>query len=244
MPKTAKPEYRTVLLKLSGEVLSGKQGYGIDPSVLEGVAQEVKKAVRQGIRIGIVTGAGNIFRGDLSRQKGSRKIERVTGDSMGMLGTLINSLAIRDIFRQCKMKCEVLSAFAVPGMVDRFERNRALDILEKGSVLVIGGGTGNPFFTTDSAAALRAVEIGADVLLKATRVDGVYDRDPEKDPKAAFYKKISYAEILEKKLKVMDAAAVSLCQENKMRIIVYNFFRSGEFGRILLGGRVRGTVIQ
>jgi len=233
--------YKRVLLKLSGEVLAGTTGSGIDTTVISHVAQLLKPILLQKIQIGIVIGAGNIFRG--GNQKNSINIDRVVGDKMGMLGTLINSMAIQNIFSQNGISAVVQSAIEIPRMAELFDQTKSLNYLKNESVVVFGGGTGNPFFTTDSAAALRASEIHADVILKATKVDGVYDKDPVQYNDAQLYKTISFSDVLQQNLKVMDSAAISLCKENSIPIIVYNFYDETALSDILLKGVEKGTYI-
>lgn len=233
--------YKRVLLKLSGEVLAGSTGSGIDTNVISHVAQLLKPILQQKIQIGIVIGAGNIFRG--GNQKIPINIDRVVGDKMGMLGTLINSMAIQNIFSQNGISAIVQSAIEIPRIADFFDQKKALDYLENECVVVFGGGTGNPFFTTDSAAALRASEIHADVILKATKVDGVYDKDPVQYNDAQLYKIISFSDVLQQNLKVMDSAAISLCKENNIPIIVYNFYDETALSDILIKGLEKGTYI-
>lgn len=233
--------YKRVLLKLSGEVLAGSAGSGIDTNIISHVAQILKPILQHKIQIGIVIGAGNIFRG--GNQKTSINIDRVVGDKMGMLGTLINSMAIQNIFSQSGISSIVQSAIEIPRIAEFFDQKKALDYLEKESVVVFGGGTGNPFFTTDSAAALRASEIQADVILKATKVDGVYDKDPVQYNDAQLYKTISFSDVLQQNLKVMDSAAISLCKENNIPIIVYNFYDETALSDILIKGLEKGTYI-
>jgi len=236
-----KGPYKRVLLKLSGEVLAGSAGSGIDTNVISHVAKLLKPILLQKIQIGIVIGAGNIFRG--GHQKTTINIDRVVGDKMGMLGTLINSMAIQNIFSQNGISAVVQSAIEIPRIAEFFDQKKALNHLEKECVVVFGGGTGNPFFTTDSAAALRASEIHADVILKATKVDGVYDKDPVQYNDAQLYKTISFSDVLQQNLKVMDSAAISLCKENNIPIIVYNFYDETALSDILIKGVEKGTYI-
>src|ERR1043166_8389029 len=218
--KTAK--YRRILLKLSGEALGGEGALGICPESVHEMARQVREVRQLGIEVVIVVGGGNIFRG---LQGSERGIERVTGDYMGMLGTVINALALQDALEKLGVATRVQSAIAMSQVAEPFIRRRAVRHLEKGRVVIFGGGTGNPYFSTDTAAALRANEIGAEVILKATKVDGIYDSDPKKNAKANRYAQITYLEALQKQLKVMDSTAFSMCMDNKMPIIVFDLFR-------------------
>jgi uridylate kinase len=210
-------KYRRVLLKLSGEALMGTKGYGIDPDVILGIAPEIKHIVEQGLELAIVVGGGNIFRGLAGSATG---MDRSTADYMGMLATVMNSLALQDALEKLDVSTRVLSAIEMKEIAEPFIKRRAVRHLQKGRVVIFAAGTGNPFFTTDTAAALRAAEIGADVLLKATKVDGVYDSDPMKNPDAVRYEALTYKQVLDQELKVMDATAFSLCKETKIPIIV------------------------
>jgi uridylate kinase len=231
--------YRRVLLKLSGEVLAGDQGFGISPPVIGRVADQVAEIVRLGVQVGIVIGGGNIFRGLAASRLG---MDRVTGDSMGMLATLINSLALQDCLENIEVPTRVMSAIHVMQVAEPYIRRRAIRHLEKGRVIILAAGTGNPFFTTDTAASLRAGEIGADVILKATKVDGVYTADPEKDSSAEFLKEITFKEVLLRGLQVMDATAISLCMENNIPIVVFRMEEEGNLRRVLSGEDV-GTLV-
>ena len=234
------PPYRRVLLKLSGEVFMNKQtGANLDPVVLNKTALQIKEVLQNGLQIALVVGGGNIFRGLSGEQSG---ISRSTGDYMGMLATVINALALQGAMEKVGVPTRVMTALHVPSVAEPFIRRRAIRHLEKGWLVIFGAGTGNPFFTTDSAAALRASEIGADVLIKGTKVDGVYTADPHKDPTATRYERLSYQEAISKQLKVMDTAAFSLCMENNIPIVVFNFFKDGEFRRVVNGEPV-GTLI-
>jgi uridylate kinase len=235
-----KAAYKTILLKLSGEVLQNKaKGLSIDPEVVTAMARRIKTVRDMGARVGIVVGGGNIFRGAVGEERG---IDRSSGDYMGMLATVINALAIQNAMERIGLQTRVQSAITMQKVCEPFILRRALRHLDKGRVLVFAGGTGNPYFSTDSAAALRASEIGADVLLKATKVDGVYTSDPMKDPKATRYKKLTYMEAISKRLKVMDGAAFSLCMENHIPIIVFNFFEAGSI-ESAVAGRDVGTMV-
>jgi len=236
----AKPIYKRVLLKLSGEALQGKKVYGIDPGFLNFLAFEVKSIKDLGTEMGIVIGAGNIFRGiSLS----SRGTDRVSGDYMGMLATVINSLALQDALEKIGILTRVMSAIHIDRVAEPYIRRRAIRHLEKGRIVIFAAGTGNPFFTTDTAAALRANEIEAEIILKGTRVDGVYTSDPLVNPKAKKFKKIGYLEVLKRNLKVMDATAISLCKENNIPIIVFNLLKKGNLKKIISGEKI-GTVVK
>lgn len=226
------PRYRRVLLKASGEALMGDQGFGIDVSVVDRIAADIAEARDLGVEVGIVIGGGNIFRGVAVASKGG---DRVTGDHMGMLATVINSLALRTSLVKIGVDAVVLSAIAMPELCESFSQRQATAYIDQGKVVIFAGGTGNPFFTTDSAAALRAAEIGADALFKGTQVDGVYSADPKKDPSATRYDRISHEEVLRKGLAVMDTAAIALARENNIPIIVYSIHEKGGFGAILRG---------
>jgi len=236
---TDQPSYRRILLKLSGEALMGSQSFGIDNAIVNGVAAEVAEIHGLGVGVGIVIGGGNIFRGLAATGRG---MDRVTGDHMGMLATIINSLALQDALEKAGVVTRVMSAIEVRAVAEPFIRRRAMRHLEKGRVVIFAGGTGNPYFTTDSAAALRAMEMKADLLLKATRVDGVYTADPEKDPTARFLPEVTYLSALEKGLKVMDATAISLCMDNSMPIVVFNLRTPGNIKRIVMGETIGSWV--
>ena len=238
--KTAKrPKYSRILLKLSGEALGGPMGLNISPEAVAGMAEQIREVRDLGVQVVIVVGGGNIFRG-LSGSK--RGIERATGDYMGMLATIINGLALQDALEKIGVPTRVQSAISMAQVAEPFIRRRAVRHLEKGRVVIFGGGTGNPYFSTDTAAALRANEIGAEVVLKATKVDGIYDSDPKENAKAKRYSQIRYAEALQKQLKVMDSTAFSLCMDNKMPIIVFDFFRPHNLRRVVMGEKV-GTLV-
>lgn len=235
-----KVKYRRILLKLSGEVLGNREnGECIDPTTVSAVASRIKCIYGMGIQVGIVLGGGNIFRGI---QGESRGIARTSGDYMGMLSTIINGLALQNAIEQLGVETRLQSAIGMPQVAEPFIQRRALRHLEKGRVLIFAGGTGNPYFSTDTAAALRASEIGADLLLKATKVDGVYAEDPKKNPQAARFTTISYQEALIRRLQVMDSAAFALCMDNKIPIIVFNFFDETALERIVLGEQI-GTLV-
>ena len=240
-PVSGTPIYRRILLKLSGEALMGSQSSGIDAGMIQSVAQEVQEVHALGVEMAIVIGGGNIFRGLAASDVG---MDRVTGDHMGMLATIINSLALQDALEKAGVTTRVMSALEVRAVAEPFIRRRAMRHLEKGRVVIFAGGTGNPYFTTDSAAALRAMEIRADLLLKATKVDGVYTADPMKVPDATFLPEISYLSALEMGLRVMDATAISLCMDNHLPIVVFNLKRSGNIKRIVMGETVGSWVRQ
>lgn len=233
-------KYKRVLLKLSGEALMGDQHYGIDPQRLKIYAEEIKEAVKVGVQVAVVIGGGNIFRG---LQGASQGLDRVKGDYMGMLATVINSIALQSALESLNVKAALLSGVSIDRVADSMSGPKAKQLLESGHVVIIGGGTGNPFFTTDTAAALRAVEIEADVLLKGTRVDGIYTADPEKDPNAVKYEVISYDEAYSKQLKVMDLTAFALCSENQLPIVVFDMNKLGNLQAILRGDTI-GTVVK
>lgn len=233
-------KYKRVLLKLSGESLAGKAESGIDGSVLHYFANEIASVVSKGVELAVVLGGGNIFRG-LSRE--DEGVSRIQGDYMGMMATIINSLGLQDALSQKGIKASVFSGIEVSPLCKKMSSVAAISKLEKGQVVIIAGGTGNPFFTTDSAAALRAVEIDADVLLKGTRVDGVYSDDPEKNPTAKKYDVLSFSEAYEKKLKIMDMTAFTICQENKMSVLVFNMNKSGNLLSVV-NGEQNGTIVK
>jgi len=234
-----KPVYKRILLKLSGESLQGPQGYGIHGETLQSIAKELKEVHGLGVQIAVVVGGGNIFRG--ARQKGF-EIDRATGDYMGMLATVINAMALQDSLEKVGVFTRVLSAIEMHEVCEPFIRRRAMRHLEKDRVVIFGAGTGNPYFSTDTAAALRAMEIKADVILKATRVEGIYDADPEKVADAKFFAQVTYRDVLHQDLKVMDSTAISLCMDNGMPIVVFNMNQYGNIKRVVLGDRVGTTV--
>lgn len=239
MKKSAPPKYRRILLKLSGEALGDDSGRGINPDAVRDMAQQIGEVRELGVQIVIVIGGGNIFRGLAGSERG---VERATGDYMGMLATVINSLALQDALEKDGVATRVQTAITMMQVAEPFIRRRAVRHLEKDRVVIFGAGTGNPFFSTDTAAALRANEIGAEVILKATKVDGIYDKDPKKNPNARRYTQISYLEALQKQLKVMDSTAFSLCMDNKMPIIVFDLFKPHNLKRVVLGEKV-GTLV-
>jgi uridylate kinase len=238
--KAQSPAYKRILLKLSGEALMGDADYGIDPAVMERMAREISDAVKAGVQVSLVIGGGNIFRGEGLARSG---MDRVTGDHMGMLATVINSLAMQDAIERLGLTVRVMSAIRINEVCEDYIRRRAIRHLEKGRVVIFASGTGNPFFTTDSAASLRAIEIGAELMLKATKVDGVYDADPVKNPKAKRYEHISYDQVLDQRLNVMDLTAIVLCRDNNVPLRVFDMGRPGELMRILKGENV-GTLVN
>jgi uridylate kinase len=237
--KKAKPVYKRILLKLSGESLQGEQGFGIHGETIQAIAQELKEVHALGVQIAVMVGGGNIFRG--ARQKGF-EIERATGDYMGMLATVINALALQDGLEKEGVHTRVLSAIEMRQVSEPFIRRRAMRHLEKDRIVIFAAGTGNPYFSTDTAAALRAMEIKADVILKATRVDGIYDADPEQVTEAKLFAQITYRDVLHQNLKVMDSTAISLCMDNGMPIVVFNMNEHGNIRRVVLGERVGSKV--
>lgn len=234
------PRYKRILLKLSGEALMGNQHYGIDPDVLSAFAAEIKEVHDLGVQIGIVIGGGNIFRGV---QAAAHGIHKVSGDNMGMLATVINSIALQNALEMSGMPTRLQTAIKMEQIAEPFIRRRAIRHLEKGRVVIFGAGTGNPYFTTDTAAVLRAIEIDSDLVIKGTRVNGVYDSDPEKNPNAVRFDQISYKEVLDKDLRVMDHTAITLCMENALPIVVFNFNEKGNFKRFVLGESI-GSVVK
>lgn len=232
-------KYKRILLKLSGEALMGSQSYGIDPVIIRQIADEIKRLVDQGLELALVVGGGNIFRGLAASAKG---MDRSTADYMGMLATVMNSLALQDGLEKAGVDTRVQSSIDMREVAEPFIRRRALRHLEKGRVVIFGAGTGNPYFTTDTAASLRAVEIGAEILLKATKVDGVYDQDPAKNPDAKKYEHLDYMEVLRNELKVMDSTAISLCKDTGLPIIVFNLNVPGNIERVVRGETI-GTFV-
>ncbi|RLJ69912.1 uridylate kinase [Hydrogenivirga caldilitoris] len=236
-----KPRYRRILLKLSGEAFAGEQGYGIDPNFLEYISHEVKNVHELGVEVAIVIGGGNIFRGFQGKGIG---IDRATADYMGMLATVINALALQSALeRHVNIPTRVLSAIEMRQVSEPYIRRRAVRHLEKGRVVIFAGGTGNPFFSTDTAAALRAAEIDAEVLLKATKVGGIYDKDPEKFPDAMFIREITYLEVINRGIRVMDHTALTMCRENDIPIIVFNIREKGNLRAVVLGEEI-GSVVR
>ena len=239
MPANVQPIYRRILLKLSGEALQGPRDYGIDPATVDSIAQEVVAVHNLDIEIGIVVGGGNIFRG---AQSNAAQMDRSTGDWIGMLATVINAMVLQDALERHGTPTRVMTAFEMRDVAEPFIRRRALRHLDKKRVVIFGGGTGNPHFTTDTAAALRAIEIGAEVFLKATKVDGIYDKDPVDHPDAVRFEQLDYMEVLSRDLRVMDATAVSLCKENQLPIIVFDLTQKGNVQNVILGENV-GTIV-
>ena len=235
------PPYQRVLLKLSGEALMGDREFGIDPAVLRQYAAEIRDVADLGVQMGIVIGGGNIYRGVTNSTDG---IDKVTGDHMGMMATIINALALQSALEHEGLVTRLMSAIRMDVVAEPFIRRRAVRHLEKGRVVIFGAGTGNPYFTTDTAAALRAVEIEADAIIKGTRVDGVYDSDPERNPRAFKFVEISYLDVMQKDLKVMDMTAVTLCRENKLPILVFNINTNGNFKRLIMGENIGTTVLE
>jgi uridylate kinase len=236
----AETAHQRILLKLSGEALLGEEDYGIDPNIILRIANEIAEVTRLGIEVAVVIGGGNIFRGAGLAQSG---IDRVTGDHMGMLATVMNSLALQDSMETIGLEARVLSAISIHDVCEDYIRRRAIRHLEKGRVIIIAGGTGNPFFTTDTAAALRAIEVGANIVLKATKVDGVYSADPKKDPEARRFNHLGYDQVIESKLGVMDANAIVLCRDQNMPIRVFNVFGEGNLVKAATGETI-GTLVS
>ena len=232
--------YKRILLKLSGESLMGQQGHGIDPQRLSAYAKQIKEIADLGVQIGIVIGGGNIFRGLSGAQQG---YDRVKGDQMGMLATVINSLALSSALEALGQKVRVLTSVRMEPVGDFYNKAKAIRLLDKGNIVILAGGTGLPFFTTDTASGLRAIEIEADIMFKGTRVDGIYTADPEKDPTATKFETITYDEVLERKLKVMDLTAITMCRENKMPIYVFNMDKEGNLLKVIKGEQI-GTLVK
>lgn len=237
----AAAKFKRVLLKLSGEALMGKQDFGICPKMLGRLSDELVEAKDLGVELAIVVGGGNFFRG--AAASAGEGMDRVSADHMGMLATLINALALQDALERRGLATRVLSALEIPQVAEPFLRRRALRHLEKGRAIILAAGTGNPYFTTDSAAALRAMEVKAEILIKGTKVDGIYSDDPEKNPDARLIKKVGYLEVLERGLRVMDSTAISLCMDNKMPIMVFNILTPGNLKKIMLGEDV-GSIVS
>jgi len=235
-----RPKYKRVVLKISGEALQGDKGYGIDLKALESISREIKSLYTLGVQIAIVIGGGNIFRGEIAAREG---MDRSTADYMGMLATVINGLALQDSLERMRVPTRLQTAIEMREVAEPFIRRRAIRHLEKGRVVIFACGTGNPYFTTDTTAALRAIEISADAVLKGTKVDGVYDSDPLKNKKAKKFKRLKYIEVLNKGLKVMDGTAVTLCMDNKLPIIVFNLFKKGNVKKVILGEEI-GTIVK
>ena len=236
----AEPLYRRVLLKLSGEVLAGEQDFGIDPVKANYLAEEVQSIRESGVEVGLIIGAGNIFRG---MQAASKGMDRVTGDYLGMLATIMNAISVQDALEKVGCETRTLSAISVSQIAEPYIRRRPIRHLEKGPVVIIAGGTGNPFFTTDSAAALRAVELNAEVVLKGTKVDGIYDKDPMIHEDAVKFETVSFSRVLNDNLRVMDMTAITLCKENNLPIRVFNINHTGDLKALVLGGKI-GTLVS
>lgn len=236
----AEPAFRRVLLKLSGEILAGEEGFGIDPDRASYLANEVKSIRDLGVGVGLIIGAGNIFRGIQAASKG---MDRVTGDYLGMLATIMNAISLQDALEKAGCETRTLSAISVAQIAEPYIRRRAIRHLEKERIVIVAGGTGNPFFTTDSAAALRATELGAEIMLKGTKVDGVYDKDPIVHEDAVKYDSVTFNTILNKNLRVMDLTAITLCKENNLAIRVFNINQSGYLKELALGGKI-GTLVS
>ena len=236
----AEPLYRRVLLKLSGEVLAGEQDFGIDPVKANYLAEEVQSISESGVEVGLIIGAGNIFRG---MQAASKGMDRVTGDYLGMLATIMNAISVQDALEKVGCETRTLSAISVSQIAEPYIRRRAIRHLEKGRVVIIAGGTGNPFFTTDSAAALRAVELNAEVVLKGTKVDGIYDKDPMVHEDAVKFETVSFSRVLNDNLRVMDMTAITLCKENNLPIRVFNINHTGDLKALVLGSKI-GTLVS
>lgn len=240
MPTPRDRKFKRILLKLSGEQLMGDEGFGIDPKVLDKMALEIGQLVGIGVQVGLVIGGGNLFRGAALHRAG---LDRVTGDHMGMLATVMNALAMRDALERSNISSSVMSAIPMSGIVEHYDRRRAIRLLERGEVVIFSAGTGNPFFTTDSAACLRGIEVDAELVLKATKVDGVYSADPMKDPTATRYDRLNYDQVLTEKLGVMDLTAICLCQEHSMPVRVFKMEKQGALLNIVVGGD-EGTLIE
>lgn len=236
----SQPIYKRILLKLSGEALQGEEGFGIDPSILDRMALEIKELIEMGVEVGVVIGGGNLFRGAKLAKAG---MNRVVGDHMGMLATVMNGLAMRDALHRADVNAKLMSAFQLNGICDTYNWSEAIKMLREKRVVIFSAGTGSPFFTTDSAACLRGIEIEADVVLKATKVDGVYDCDPAKNPDAKLFNQLSYSEVIEKELQVMDLAAFTLARDHQMPIRVFNMGKAGALKQVVTG-TAEGTIIS
>ncbi|HEV3405376.1 MAG TPA: UMP kinase [Candidatus Dormibacteraeota bacterium] len=239
MDKDGSPKYNRVLLKLSGEALAGNRDYGIDLEVVESIAAQIKRVHQMGVQIALVVGGGNIFRGLAATERG---FDRATGDYMGMLATVINALALQDALERAGIPARTMTAIQMPQVAEPYIRRRAVRHLEKGRVVILAAGTGNPYFTTDTTAALRAVEIEADVILKATKVDGIYTADPKRDPTATKFERLGYLEVLNRGIEVMDNTALTLCMDNDVPIVVFNLLTPGNIERVVLGEEI-GTFV-
>jgi len=240
MPAAGDKKFKRILLKLSGEALMGDEGFGIDPKVLDRMALEIGQLIGIGVQIGLVIGGGNLFRGASLQKAG---LDRVTGDHMGMLATVMNGLAMRDALERANIISRVMSSIPMSGVVDHYDRRKAMRAMGRGEVVIFSAGTGNPFFTTDSAACLRGIEVDAEIVLKATKVDGVYSADPALDPSATKYDRLSYDEVLDKKLAVMDLTAICLCRDHDMPLRVFEMEKPGALLNIISGG-TEGTLIE
>jgi len=240
MPHSAEKKYKRILLKLSGEALTGRESFGIDPRILDQMALEVGQLVGIGVQVGLVVGGGNLFRGAALQAAG---LDRVTGDHMGMLATVMNALALRDALERSNIATQVMSSIPMSGVVDHYDRRKAIRALNNGDVVIFAAGTGNPFFTTDSSACLRGIEVGADLVLKATKVDGVYSADPMKVADAVKYERLTYDEVLDRKLEVMDLTAICLCRDHHMPVRVFRMEERGALLSIVRGGS-EGTLIE
>lgn len=240
MATTKKNLYRRIILKLSGEALMGKNGFGIDPKIVEDIAHDIKKVLRHKVQVGVVVGAGNFFRG---AKLNNDEISRITGDHLGMIATMLNALAMQDIFSRLNIPTKVMSALPINGLIDPYNYRRALEYLEQNFVVIFSGGTGNPFVTTDTALCLRGIELKADLILKATNVDGVYAADPKKNPCAKLYNHLTYDDALRQKLSVMDLTAFCLGRDHKMKLRVFNINKRGALLRIIQGAN-EGTLVQ
>ncbi len=238
--KAKDKKYKRILLKLSGEALTGAEGYGIDPRILDRMALEIGQLVGIGVQVGLVIGGGNLFRGAVLQAAG---MDRVTGDHMGMLATVMNALAMRDALERSNISSSIMSAIPMSGIVDHYDRRKAIRHLNQGEVVIFAAGTGNPFFTTDSSACLRAIEVEAELVLKATKVDGVYTEDPVRNPAARRYERLGYDEVLDQKLGVMDLTAICLCRDHHMPVRVFQMDKSGALLNIVMGGD-EGTLIE
>ncbi len=235
-----KPKYRRIMLKLSGEALAGERGFGLDHEVVQGIAQQIQEVVKLGTEVAVVVGGGNFWRGAKASAQG---IDRATADYIGMLSTVMNALVLQDAFEKIGMETRVLTAIEMREVAEPYIRRRAIRHLEKGRVVIFGAGTGNPFFSTDTAAALRAIEVEAEIILKATKVDGVYEKDPVLDPQAKKFDDLKFIEVLNKRLGVMDSTATSLCMDNNIPIVVFNLNEFGNIKRIVMGEKI-GTLVK
>ncbi|MFP5383815.1 MAG: UMP kinase [Gammaproteobacteria bacterium] len=239
-PTDRQPKYRRILLKLSGEALAGNEGYGIDPKVLDRMALEIGQLIGIGVQVGLVLGGGNLFRGKALSEAG---LDRVAGDYMGMLATVMNGLAMRDALERSRIRSRLMSAIPMSGIVEHYDHRRASRYLDEGEVVIFAAGTGNPFFTTDTAACLRGIEVDADLVLKATKVDGVYSADPQRDPSAERFDRLTYDEVLNRKLEVMDLTAIVLCRDHDMPLRVFDMNKPGALVNIMVGGN-EGTLVE